>query len=98
MQKVVIDTNIWISFFIKKKSAELVKMVEDHNLLICCDINLRTELAEVINRQKFKKYLTPQNIKDALFIFDTLTTLIKTKKTFTGSPDAKDDFLFDLAH
>lgn len=95
--KIIIDTNIWLSYFLKKRSFEIIDLVEIHNLVLYSDIHLRNELIEVINRAKFKKYFTEQSINDALQIFDGLTTFVNTEKVYIGSPDSKDNFLFDLA-
>ena len=60
-------------------------------------VPLYDELEEVLARRKFKKYLDFP-IEDYLVYQKRLTKKINTKKIFIGSPDPKDDFLFDLAN
>ncbi len=96
-ESIIIDVNVWISYFIKSKTTEIFDLIVNNNLVIYKDKYLRSELIEVINRKKFTKYLTVGAIADNILIFDELTTTFNTKKQFTGSPDSKDDYLYDLA-
>ena len=47
---------------------------------------------------KFSKAFLVEDIVDAIEFFDNLTNFVTTEKKFSGSPDIKDDYLFDLAH
>ena len=96
-ESIIIDVNIWISYFIKSKTTEIFDLIIDNDLVVYSNKNLRNELIEVIHRKKFTKYLTTESISNNILIFDELTTNFNTKKQFTGSPDSKDDYLYDLA-
>ena len=96
-KKIILDTNIWISIFLRKNNLQFLEFVIDHELILIADDHLRNELLNVISRRKFSSVFTAQNLIDAMEFFDSLTTFIITKKEFFGSPDVKDDFLFDLA-
>lgn len=96
-KKIILDTNIWISTFLRKNNLRFLEFVIDHELILIADDYLRNELLNVISRRKFSSVFTAQNLIDAMEFFDSLTTFIITKKEFFGSPDVKDDFLFDLA-
>jgi len=55
--KVILDTNIWVSFFIMAKLPELKRLVIDNELrLFTCD-DLIDEIRDVLKRDKLKKYL-----------------------------------------
>jgi len=55
--KVILDTNIWVSFFIMAKLPELKSLVIDNELrLFTCD-DLIDEIRDVLKRDKLKKYL-----------------------------------------
>lgn len=96
-ESIIIDVNIWISYFITSKTTELFDLIVNNDLLVYRDKYLRNELVEVINRGKFAKILTTETIQNNLLIFHTLTTNFNTEKKFIGSPDPKEDYLFDLA-
>ncbi|WP_028667669.1 putative toxin-antitoxin system toxin component, PIN family [Runella zeae] len=92
---VVLDTNIWISYFIKAKFSELVDLIIDNDLLVYSFDALIEELTEVLGRNKFSKYLTLP-ISDYIEFHQELVTIVKPKIKYTSSPDPKDNFLFDL--
>lgn len=96
-KKIILDTNVWISIFLRKNNLRFLEFVIDHELILIADDHLRNELLNVISRRKFSSVFTAQNLIDAMEFFDSLTTFIITKKEFFGSPDVNDDFLFDLA-
>ena len=93
---VVLDTNIWISFIIKSRLDELVEWVTEHEITLWSSPELVRELTEVLNRQKFSRYLTLP-IADYLAFHQNLVRMLETKAVFSQSPDPKDNFLFDLA-
>ncbi len=95
--KIILDVNIWLSLFIKKKADILLDILIDNDLEIVSDIHLRAEFLEVILRNKFHKYFSDEDIKDSILFFDSVTVKYPTTKIFSGSPDKKDDYLFDLA-
>jgi uncharacterized protein len=96
-ESIIIDVNIWISYFIKSKATEIVDLIIHNKLIVYSDKNLRNELIEVMCREKFSKYLTAESIENCILIFDGLTKNFNTKNHFTGSPDPKDNYLYDLA-
>lgn len=77
---------------------DFLDMVVHHNLNFISDENLRNELIDVISRKKISKTFSVQDIVDAIDFFDTVSTFVPTEKIFSGSPDIKDDYLFDLAN
>ena len=96
-KKIILDTNIWISIFLRKNNLQFLEFVIDHEFILIADDNLRNELLNVISRKKFSSFFSVQDMIDAMEFFDSLSTFVNTQKEFFGSPDIKDDFLFDLA-
>ncbi len=94
--KFVLDTNIWVSFFIKAKFDALVTIILDNDLSVYTSQTLIDELTEVLSRKKFAKYLTLP-IQEYVAFHSSLTILIETEALYQSSPDPKDNFLFDLA-
>jgi uncharacterized protein len=94
--KIVIDTNVWISYFISKRFLEITQLIIDSDCLVFTCEELIDEIIDVISRKKFKNQVTfPIDFYNQLH--KKLTTYQKIQIQFTGSPDSKDDFLFDLA-
>ena len=56
--KVVIDTNIWISFLIGKVLSGLSKVMIDSKITILFSDELFEELVQVLSRPKFKEYFS----------------------------------------
>ncbi len=54
----VIDVNIYISYILKDKLDELFLFVLDREFEVFISIALENELNDVLQRNKFKKYLT----------------------------------------
>ncbi len=94
--KIVIDTNIWVSFFIGKRFDEISDLISDFNIEVYTCDELILELEDVLSRNKLKKQITLP-VENYINFHKNLTTYQKIQIQFTGSPDLKDDFLFDLA-
>ncbi len=95
-KKIIIDTNIWISAFLKDPFSIYELIIENELLVYSCK-QLRDELQEVMSRKKFNAFFSKEDIENALIIFDELTYGVSLKSKFRGCPDPKDDFLFALA-
>ena len=97
MQHIILDTDIWLSYIITKKLPNLVSLIYSNDLVLYGSEPLYDELKEVLGRKKFIKYLE-FSIEEYVAFQKRLTKKVDTEKIFTGSPDPKDDFLFDLAN
>ena len=62
-QRIIIDTNLWISFLLTKDLSKIDSLLKgNHAKLLFCD-ELLEEFIEVANRPKFKKYFSQSDIK-----------------------------------
>jgi len=94
--KVVLDTNVLISFFIGGKMLDLTKMVRLKGIEILCNEHLLCELEKVLSRHKFQKYLALP-VHEYTSFFRMICTEIETEEVFSECRDPKDNFLFDIA-
>lgn len=94
--KVILDTNIWISYFIKSQVDQLVDLVVDNELIVYSSKELVEELTEVLGRKKFVKYLSLK-VEDYIDLHKDLVDMVETEAVYFQCPDPKDNFLFDLA-
>ncbi|HET6990159.1 MAG TPA: putative toxin-antitoxin system toxin component, PIN family [Bacteroidia bacterium] len=95
--KLVIDTNLWISWLIGKRQTQLSKLLADESVEIFTSAEQIHELFEVIERSKFRKHF-PTEISDEfkLFFIEALN-IIDVKIKVKVSRNSKDDFLIALA-
>lgn len=93
--KVVIDTNIWISYFINARTDYLVSWIMDHHVEVYTSVEITDEIKEVLSRPKFKKQLSFP-IKEFIDLHNKICTIQKITRHYNLAPDPDDNFLFDL--
>lgn len=96
-KKIILDTNLWISFLITKNFNQLDKLIENKNITLIFSDELVEEFVDVISRPKLKKYFAKKDIEKILQIFDQFGELVKVKSTLQICRDKKDDFLLNLS-
>lgn len=94
--RLVIDTNIWVSIFIGANFENFLEIIFKKNHLILSSTELIDELAEVLTRSKFKKYLG-NPIENYVEQHKNIVKIVKVKSEYFQSPDPNDNFLFDIA-
>ena len=94
--KIILDTNIWVSLALNRNLKFIADLKNEHQIIIYSCDELRTELFDVINRPKFDKILDESSKSRLFSFFDLVTNVRSVSLDFQGSPDPKDDFLFDL--
>jgi putative PIN family toxin of toxin-antitoxin system len=95
--RVVIDTNIWISFLIGKSLTGLSEAIIHDRVKILFSTTLFAELIEVLQRPKFKKYFSSQSIENLVTLLHEKVEWIDITDIFNDCRDPKDNFLLDLA-
>jgi uncharacterized protein len=66
--RIVIDTNIWISFLIGKSLSGLTDAIITNRIQILFSEALFSELLEVLQRPKFKKYFSVAAIENLILL------------------------------
>jgi len=95
-EKLVIDTNVWISYFLGGKTTNLTKAILDFELEVFTNQQLIAELKDVLQRPKLCKLLKLP-ISSYLDIHQSLTIYCTEPfERVEGIPDTKDEFLFAL--
>ena len=96
--KLIIDTNIWVSYFMGKKiRAYLDKIIADERFDFYISQNGLDELQQVLSRSKFQKYITPVQIESLIVLLLRRCILVNVVTAVQLSRDAKDDFLLALS-
>lgn len=95
--KVIIDTNIWISFLIGKSIKGLQNYIDsDRICIITCNEQI-LELISVFNKPKIKKYFSHQQIEEFFELLDESSEMVLLKTKSNVCRDAKDNYLVSLA-
>ena len=96
-KKVILDTNLWISFLIKHDYSFLDKYIEKGKVKLVFSEELIQEFLTVATRPKFQKFFTNDDIQNIIQIFDYYGILIKVTSEVNICRDFKDNFLLNLA-
>ena len=95
--RVIIETNLWISFLITNNFDQLDKIIFSDKCKIFFSEELLAEFIEVAYRPKFRKYFSSDVIiKITEYIYDYFS-FIKIKSSVNRCRDKKDNFLLSLA-
>lgn len=95
--KVIVDTNLWISWLITKDYKKLDKVFLKKNFKLVFSLELIEEFIEVVHRPKLRKYFSKKDIETIIqFIYES-ALFVDVKSQTTGCRDEKDNFLLALA-
>jgi putative PIN family toxin of toxin-antitoxin system len=95
--RVIIDTNLWISFLLSKDYTKLDKLFRQQNITLLFSRDLLEEFIEVARRPKFKKYFSISDLNDLLSEIYFRAEFIEVTSEVIFCRDSKDDFLLSLA-
>jgi len=97
IKRIILDTNLWISFLISKKFNQIDKLIENKRIILIFSNELLEEFIDVVSRPKFKKYFSKKDIEKILEYFDHFGELVKVKSDVKICRDEKDNFLLNLS-
>ncbi|MDO8928463.1 MAG: putative toxin-antitoxin system toxin component, PIN family [Bacteroidota bacterium] len=95
--KIIIDTNLWVSFLLTKQFSFLDDLLENHKIELIFSQELMSEFLGVVNRPKLRKYFSDENLEMILDIIDQHADFVKVTSTTNVCRDEKDNFLLSLA-
>ena len=95
--KIIVDTNIWISFLISKDFPKLEALFNNNEIVFVFSDELVREFVEVAARPKFNKYFERKDIEKILDIMNNIGEIVKVKSRVHKCRDEKDNFLLSLA-
>jgi len=96
-KKIILDTNLWISFLISKKLNSIDELLLRGKITLLFSHELIEEFTKVTSRPKFKKYFSEEDILKLLLLFDMYGKLIIISSSIDICRDFKDNFLLNLA-
>ena len=95
--RVVIDTNLWISFLISKEYRKIDTLFLSKKMIILFSNELINEFLAVVNRPKLRKHFNRDNIEKLMILFNEFGEIIKVHSKVEKCRDPKDNFLLELA-
>ncbi|MCA2721483.1 MAG: putative toxin-antitoxin system toxin component, PIN family [Microcystis sp. M048S1] len=95
--KVIIDTNLWISFLIGKQLAGLKYLLIEKTLVPIFSPQLLNEINLVTKRPKLQKHFPQSKVQELLELLSIIGLCIETKSKINICRNAKDNYLLALA-
>ena len=95
--RIVVDTNLFISLLIGKRSVELRKMLVSPLFTIIVSKTLIEEIREVANRPKFSRYFNLNEVEAFLEFLRGISDTFEVNEIPSRCRDPKDDYLLELA-
>lgn len=95
--RIIIDTNLWISFLLTKQFSFLDDLLENHNIQLIFSQQLLSEFMDVIKRPKLRNFFIDENLELILEIIEKYADFISVTSTTNVCRDVKDNFLLSLA-
>ncbi len=94
--RIVLDTNIWVSYLISKKHIRIDKLLRSETVELVFSEELLLEFIEVTDRPKLRKYFKQEDITDLLDSMNEVGTIVKLTSKVNKCRDEKDNFLLAL--
>ena len=94
-RKIVIDTNLWISFLIKKQFSTISELFGNNKLIFSKE--LLAELCDVVERKKFTKLFSNEHINILFEFIEEYAEIVEISSKVDICRDKKDNYLLALA-
>lgn len=95
--RIVVDTNLWISFLLTRSLDKLDQLFLDDKLVLLVSEELVDEIIEVAQRPKFRKYFDLIDLADLLANLRQKAEFIEVISKIEACRDEKDNFILSLA-
>ena len=95
--RVVIDTNLWISFLLTRDFSKLDRLMSADRAVLLISQELLEEIVVVAERPKFRKYFDLIELTDFLVNLKQNAELVQVSSQVNICRDEKDNFLLSLA-
>lgn len=94
--RLVIDTNLWISFLISDKERKLDRILAYDNLKILFNEELLNEISTTVKYPKLKKFFSETAVDEMLMQLSPVIEIIKTSSFVDVCRDKRDNFLLSI--
>jgi putative PIN family toxin of toxin-antitoxin system len=95
--KLIIDTNLWVSFLISNTHRKLDALLIENKVILLFSEALITEVEQTISKPRLKKYFSENALQEMLEVFEPYIELIEVRSIVSVCRDPDDNFLLALA-
>lgn len=95
--RVIIDTNLWISFLIGRRLHCLLDLLDNPWFELVSTPILNEEIIRVARRDRFRKYFPEEAVNRLSEWMDIHFTMVEVEEIPRRCRDPKDDYLLELA-
>jgi putative PIN family toxin of toxin-antitoxin system len=95
--KVVIDTNIWISYLLGSLLQGIDEKILSKEIKVVVSDEMLKEISEVSSRPKFKNIFTAKRMKELFSLLDSYAIVVSPSQKVNVCRDGKDNFLLEVA-
>lgn len=95
--RIVIDTNIWISFLLGKSLSKLTDILLNSKIEIFSSEKQIIEIIAVFSKPKLMKYLNESDLQRILYLLNTRTKKVELQEEIDICRDPKDNFIIETA-
>jgi hypothetical protein len=95
--RIIIDTNLWVSFLLSKDYSKLDRLLLTEDVVLIFSNELLDEFISVTTRPKFKKYFNASDVRELLLKLHSVAVFADIVTEATECRDPKDNFLLSLA-
>lgn len=96
VDRIVVDTNLWISFLISRDFKRLDERIRKGKVKLVFSVELIDEFLTVADRPKFRKYFGKTDVEQLIELFDFYGEIIRVNSKVDICRDHKDNFLLSL--
>ncbi len=97
VSRIIIDTNLWISFLITKDFTKLDEIIFSRNGILVFSQELLDEFLEVARRPKLRRFFSAADIEEIVGTIDEYAEFVKVQTKIEVCRDTKDNFLLSLS-
>lgn len=95
--RIIVDTNLWISFCIGTKLTALINAIIQKKVILCFSEELYNEIFSVLERPKIQAIIKKDRVKELFTVLEHRVDIINSESSHDDCRDPKDNFLLDLA-
>ena len=95
--RIIIDTNLWISFLITKNFTKLDEIIFSGKCVLVFSQELLEEFLTVARRPKFRRFFSSSDIEEILETIEEYAEFIEVSTPIEVCKDPKDNFLLSLS-
>jgi putative PIN family toxin of toxin-antitoxin system len=97
VSRIIIDTNLWISFLITKNFTKLDEIIFSKKCVLVFSKELLEEFLTVAKRPKFRRFFSSSDIEEILETIQEYAEFIEVTSKTEVCKDPKDNFLLSLS-